>query len=88
MLEREHKDNELKVTKGMTSIKIKLFPNDIKRLKFLEQTMGITHQDDVVRYCLAQVSAIVSASQAETVSTLSKFSEAHEKPPAGAYGLG
>jgi hypothetical protein len=86
MLESEY--NEIKVPKGISCIKLKLYPNDIKRLKFLEQTMGITHQDDVIRYCLAQVTAIVSASQAETVSTLSKFSEAHEKPPAGAYGLG
>jgi hypothetical protein len=80
--------NQIKVTKGPRSLKLKLNDNDIRRLKFLESTMGITHQDDVVRYCLAQVCAIVSASQAETASTMFKLSEQHEKPSAGAYGLG
>lgn len=82
-------DSSNKTKEEVGSIKLKLYTNDIRRLQFLEATMGITRRDDLIRYCLAQVSAIVSASQAETVSTLSKFSEQrNEKAATGAYGFG
>jgi hypothetical protein len=86
-LVREH--NEVRVSKGRSSIKLKLYDNDNRRLDFLEATMGITRRDDLIRYCIAQVSAIVSASQAETLSTMSKtVQDQHEKPTTGAYGFG